>query len=275
MKKPQISKLHGKAANYGFTLIELLVVIAIIALLLSVLMPALSKAKGQAKRVACGAQLKQVGLIWLMYANEYKNELPPAYAGGSWNYLYDFVHDAMVSYGAKDGKIFYCPEYKPSVANPWNTPRMLNRNCYETGLDLFTNIIDPSIDPLKSWAKPWRHADGVETALSWHYAYYSAAPELRDIVPATKTTDTSHRVRAGSSVVDVAIKPVRTPMAFDTAYSYDGKFYPTSARHRVGEKCAGINSIFLDGHVEWRQWTSMKVFRDMGVYAGQHNVRWF
>lgn len=271
MKKSRIGHVRE-----GFTLVELLVVISIIALLLAVLMPALSKARGQAKRTVCGVQLKQVGLIWLLYANDYKNELPPAYAGGSWNYLYDFVHDAMAAYGVKDGKVFYCPEYKPSITDPWKNPRMLNRNCYETGYDFFTNIIDPSIDPMKSWAKPWRHADGVETALSWHYYYSSAATELQDIVPATKTTDTSHAVSVRSgSIVRVPIRPARTPMVFDTAYSYDGKFYPYSARHRVGNKCTGINSVFLDGHTEWRPWTSMKTFRDMGMYAGQHNVRWF
>jgi prepilin-type N-terminal cleavage/methylation domain-containing protein/prepilin-type processing-associated H-X9-DG protein len=271
-----MTDMKSRTNSVGFTLVELLVVISIIALLLAILMPALAKARGQAKRTICGVQLKQVGLVWLLYANNYKNELPPAYAGGSWNYLYDFVHDAMGSYGTKDGKIFYCPEYVPAQKNPWKTPVKLNRNCYETGYDLFTNIIDPSIDPLKTWAQPWRHADGVETTLSWHYAYSSAALELQGIVPATKMTDTQHSVSVRSgTVVSIAIRPAQTPMIFDTAYSYDGKFYPYSARHRNGSKCTGINALFLDGHVEWRPWNTMKIFRDMGMYAGQRNVRWF
>jgi prepilin-type N-terminal cleavage/methylation domain-containing protein/prepilin-type processing-associated H-X9-DG protein len=54
----------------GFTLIELLVVISIIALLLSVLMPALSKAKEHARKVVCGSNLKQVILALKMYAAE-------------------------------------------------------------------------------------------------------------------------------------------------------------------------------------------------------------
>jgi len=54
----------------GFTLVELLVVIAIIALLMSILLPALSRVKKQAKAVTCQSNLKQWGSIFLMYAND-------------------------------------------------------------------------------------------------------------------------------------------------------------------------------------------------------------
>ncbi len=54
----------------GFTLIELLVVIAIIALLMAILMPALSRAKKQARTVTCRAPLKQWGSIWYMYCSD-------------------------------------------------------------------------------------------------------------------------------------------------------------------------------------------------------------
>ncbi|MHC4326402.1 MAG: type II secretion system protein [Planctomycetota bacterium] len=54
----------------GFTLIELLVVIAIIALLMSILMPALQRVKKQARSVACQALLKQWGVMWSMYCDD-------------------------------------------------------------------------------------------------------------------------------------------------------------------------------------------------------------
>ncbi len=62
----------------GFTLVELLVVIAIIALLMGILMPALSRVRQIAFRMVCGTNLAGIGKAMLIYANDYDDELPCA-----------------------------------------------------------------------------------------------------------------------------------------------------------------------------------------------------
>jgi prepilin-type N-terminal cleavage/methylation domain-containing protein/prepilin-type processing-associated H-X9-DG protein len=80
----------------GFTLVELLVVIGIIAILISVLLPSLNRAREAANSIKCQSNLRQVGLSLFMYTNQYKEWLPPA--ANEFPPLFDATDRSWVGY---------------------------------------------------------------------------------------------------------------------------------------------------------------------------------
>ncbi len=85
----------------GFTLIELLVVIAIIALLMSILMPALARVKNQAKGVICQSRLKQWAAAFSMYSDDYDGyNVYGGWASSWWEFMLPYIPEQ---------KVFLCP----------------------------------------------------------------------------------------------------------------------------------------------------------------------
>lgn len=141
--------MHRHRPCRAFTLIELLVVIAIIALLISILLPALGKARESSRTVKCMTQLKQVGLAIHMYAGDFDTWTPINYESTSNVYPIpvggnprstqgaDWFHrlggklvdwgDEQITNAAWEDKagyltttqVFYCPSFKSVLPDGW------------------------------------------------------------------------------------------------------------------------------------------------------------
>lgn len=89
----------------GFTLVELLTVISIIALLLGIFLPALNGVRKRAKSAVCCSNLRQWGLVYKMYTDEFDGKLPRDYGESPWYY-------SISNYYSNERKILLCPSAK-------------------------------------------------------------------------------------------------------------------------------------------------------------------
>jgi prepilin-type N-terminal cleavage/methylation domain-containing protein/prepilin-type processing-associated H-X9-DG protein len=138
MQKLWIASKPTTNERHAFTLIELLVVIAIIAILAGLLLPALTTAKQKGQGIACMNNTKQLGLAWLMYADENNDRvvnnktIDLTQASRTNNWVADvmgyspqedtntiFLQQGLLApYVARDVKVYHCPADKSKSTQP-------------------------------------------------------------------------------------------------------------------------------------------------------------
>jgi prepilin-type N-terminal cleavage/methylation domain-containing protein len=163
-------------ASGGFTLIELLVVIAIIAILASMLLPALARAKYSGMRASCVSNIRQQHLSQIMYADDNKGLFPPHAdvspdyhrLGGNTNSIVNLMRGSYVP----STQVLICPITRKTFGRVW-----LN---YES----MANFADKSTRDYGGWDTP---AANVYTPYMW-FANFTASPPMKFLAPDGKVS---------------------------------------------------------------------------------------
>jgi prepilin-type N-terminal cleavage/methylation domain-containing protein len=231
----------------AFTLIELLVVIAIIAILAALLLPALSRAKEESKRIACVSNLKQVGVAALTYAGDNQDKVVPAGSGSLPLQLNagDFSIDAWNQLGLSVSQT--------NSRSVWGCP---NRPGF------------PDYDPgYRQFLIGYQYYGGIAT---WKNNLGTFTPSASPIKTATSKPSWM-----------LAADVVARPDGINWSFPYmPGSGWSTLPAHKngTGTLPAGGNEVFIDGSARWikaRQMVfvhSWNVVRELYIYQDDLGV---
>jgi prepilin-type N-terminal cleavage/methylation domain-containing protein/prepilin-type processing-associated H-X9-DG protein len=215
--KPQFSTLKYPACKYFarkiFTLIELLVVIAIIAILASLLLPALSRAKAASKTTLCLGNLHQIGILMQLY----ESDCGYAPANVKWGTANIRWWDQLVIYAPPVGGFIFGNKYKVFNCSEMNTPAV---------------------------NQPWGYS--VNNCIAVNDG--GSLPDLRPM-RAMKTPDKTIYVCDATNVNAMYIRTIW--FHIEPPFTVDGDATGILPyRRHPGSTFGSINMVFLDGHTE-------------------------
>lgn len=248
----------------GFTLIELLVVIAIIALLMSILVPSLQKAKEMARRVICGNNMRQVGQVEMLYAADFRDKLIPRYvsraewaAGAAENYKTPVV--SVLPYSMHKLTYDYLRDSYQIPGEVWACPSLISRR---SGKDVFVNdatLIQNEVVDMPDGSSTVMELRWEEGGLAKMHSGSSIFPRpgvqfgysrIAGLGNTTNAFPEEGVKESAMSASDRGDKLLLVDMVrrWET---WENVQYSWIAHAKSSNQPEGANRLHLDGHVEW------------------------
>jgi len=240
----------------AFTLIELLVVVAIIAILAAMLLPSLQKAREAGKKAVCASNLRQIYLIFNVYADDNNEYFPPvAYGIGQ---MFIGTTGTAQTFGGwlpsyiPNRKVLFCPSYDKKVHNA----------------SYVGSVYSAYVESLGRYTTTYYMLAGVGGDHFPASFVIDGRVLLAASTPANPGATCPRRTYCGTSVTGYGLgsdaygpyyvqRPAEQPLAMDkfepgglvSYYGYSGLSYAFSINH---PNSPGENIIYVDGHLEWK-----------------------
>jgi prepilin-type N-terminal cleavage/methylation domain-containing protein/prepilin-type processing-associated H-X9-DG protein len=283
---PRSSRLGLSQRNSGFTLVELLVVVGIIAVLISILLPSLNRAREQAKTALCGSNMRQQHNAFVMYSVE-NNQWIPAPCAVTWagpnpnlykfhpglyqtGFVYSFFLGKYASYkeirpGMFDGQaasqsdtrplsVFQCPSVGPMMQDaPYAVDPSFFQNAYGNGYQALSGYgMNPYIPPKNNL--PFLPgfsgvvaSDGSQ--LTWGVLWhlkYTGTGKLGKVRKSARTVLVADGSGVNGMLGDSFEINSETPESNPVVH------YATDYRRH--NRRTGLNAVYVDGHVDYTDW---------------------
>lgn len=236
----------------GFTLVELLVVIGIIALLISILLPSLNRAREQANRVKCMNNVKQIGGAMLLYANENKQQFPRTQwnAGGGPTVVWD----------TSAGTSPMDPFQNNTTTNAVDKAIFLLCRTQDITAEVF--VCPSSNDERDTFVSATTTASTAQNKFSFT-AKNNLSYSIANPYPSTSYPGTVNAVNAGykwnsSLTAEFALASDKNPGAQSGTPNLNNVTINSSMRdmqraNSTNHQGQGQNVLYADGHAEWQQ----------------------